>query len=117
MTPILPDLLAARGESDSPDLRSYGRRRGRKPSARQAALLEQGLARVMCAGAELRIATDIGDYARWILSAMREQHNFHWTAQCPRDWRERGIDWPSTRYEQKALSEGRRCRYFRFRRV
>src|SRR5258708_3975446 len=46
MTPILPDPLAARGESDSPDLRSYGRRRGRKPSARQAALLEQGLPRV-----------------------------------------------------------------------
>jgi tRNA (guanine-N7-)-methyltransferase len=238
---ILPDPHAASAESESHDLRSYGRRRGRKPSARQAALLEQGLprvalrlsdpapaplgelfapprtevwleigfggaehllwqaranphvgligcepfedgvvkalsaierekianirlhaddarpllrwlpdasiartfilfpdpwpkkrhhkrrlvsvatlgelARVMCPGAELRIATDIGDYARWILLAIREQHSFRWTAQDPRDWRERGSDWPSTRYEQKAVSEGRRCRYFRFLRV
>ena len=66
-------------------------------------------------GAELRIATDIGEYARWILLAVREQHSFRWTAEGPRDWRERGADWPPTRYEQKALAEGRRCTYFRFR--
>ena len=75
------------------------------------------LARVMTPGAELRVATDIGEYARWILLAVREQRSFSWTAQGPRDWRERGADWPSTRYEQKALAEGRRCSYFRFRRA
>jgi tRNA (guanine-N7-)-methyltransferase len=75
------------------------------------------LARVMRLGAELRIATDVGEYARWILLAIRQQQSFRWTAQGPRDWRERGADWPATRYEQKALGEGRRCTYFRFRRA
>jgi tRNA (guanine-N7-)-methyltransferase len=71
----------------------------------------------MRSGAELRIATDIGAYARWVLLAVHEQQSFRWTAQGPRDWRERGDDWPPTRYEQKALGEGRRCIYFRFRRA
>jgi tRNA (guanine-N7-)-methyltransferase len=75
------------------------------------------LAQVMRAGAELRIATDIGDYAGWILEAVRNEASFVWTARGPADWRERGPDWPPTRYEEKALSEGRRCSYFRFRRV
>jgi tRNA (guanine-N7-)-methyltransferase len=74
------------------------------------------LARVMRPGAELRIATDIGDYARWILDAVRRERSFVWTAERPVDWRERGPDWPQTRYEQKALRDGRRCTYFRFRR-
>ncbi len=75
------------------------------------------LARVMRPGAELRIATDIGDYARWILLAVRSQGLFCWTAGRPVDWRVRPADWPPTRYEQKALREGRRCTYFRFRRA
>ena len=54
-------------------------------------------------GAELRIGTDIGEYARAILLAVRGQRGFSWTAQGPRDWRERPADWPPTRYEQKAL--------------
>jgi tRNA (guanine-N7-)-methyltransferase len=74
------------------------------------------LARVMRAGSELRIATDITEYARAILSAVRAQGDFQWTAQHPLAWRRRGADWPATRYEQKALREGRRCAYFRFRR-
>jgi len=74
------------------------------------------LARVMRPGGELRIATDIGDYARWILLAVRAQGGFHWVAEAPPDWRVRPPDWPPTRYEQKALREGRRCAYFRFRR-
>ena len=80
----------------------------------QATLAE--LARIMRPGGELRIATDIGDYARWILLAVRAQGGFHWVAEAPPDWRVRPPDWPPTRYEQKALREGRRCAYFRFRR-
>jgi tRNA (guanine-N7-)-methyltransferase len=74
------------------------------------------LARVMRPGAELRIATDDGEYVRWMLLALGEQRNFSWAAAGPADWRERPSDWPPTRYEQKALREGRRCTYFRFRR-
>ena len=39
------------------------------------------LGRVMRPGAELRIATDIGDYARWILLARAAQDGFRWTGR------------------------------------
>ena len=74
------------------------------------------LARVMKPGSELRVATDIGDYARTVLLAMRGHPSFRWSAASAEDWRLRGADWPETRYEQKAAREGRRCYYFRFRR-
>ena len=84
-------------------------------------LLSEGtlaeLARVMAPGGELRIDTDIADYAAWILVAVRRQGSFRWTAEAAADWRERGSDWPQTRYEAKALRAGRRCSYFRFLRT
>ena len=75
------------------------------------------LARVMKPGAELRVATDIGDYARTILEAMAQQSAFRWTATCPADWRIQGDDWPVTRYQQKAIREGRCSYFFRFERL
>jgi len=75
------------------------------------------LARVMKPGAELRIATDIGDYARTILLATRASGAFAWQAAGPSDWRQRPPDWPQTRYEAKAGREGRRCYFFRFLRA
>lgn len=74
------------------------------------------LARVMPSGAELRVATDIGDYARTTLLAVQDSPDFAWPALAPTDWRSRPADWPATRYEAKALAAGRRCYYFRFRR-
>lgn len=70
----------------------------------------------MAPGAELRFATDIGDYARSALIALTSERRLVWTAQGPSDWRVRPDDWPGTRYEAKAMREGRRCYYFRFRR-
>jgi tRNA (guanine-N7-)-methyltransferase len=75
------------------------------------------LARIMRPAAELRIATDIAAYAEWILLAVRRQGSFHWTAEMAADWRQRGNDWPATRYEAKALRAGQPCSYFRFRRT
>jgi tRNA (guanine-N7-)-methyltransferase len=75
------------------------------------------LARVMRPGSELRIATDIGDYARTTLLAISSSSAFRWPAKCPADWRDRPPDWPPTRYEAKAKREGRRCYYFTFLRV
>jgi tRNA (guanine-N7-)-methyltransferase len=74
------------------------------------------LARVMRPGAELRLATDDGPYVRWMLHAIAEQGDFSWAARGAADWRGRPPDWPPTRYEQKALGEGRKCYYLRFRR-
>ena len=78
--------------------------------------LLQALARVMKPGAELRIGTDIPDYARTILMAFQSSPEFTWTAQRPSDWQTRPADWPQTRYEQKAVREGRRSCYLFYRR-
>ena len=72
------------------------------------------LARVMCPGAHVRFASDIGDYVRTALLAFGADANFEWTARRPGDWRERPADWPPTRYEEKAAREGRRRYYFQF---
>ncbi|MFT3732792.1 MAG: tRNA (guanosine(46)-N7)-methyltransferase TrmB [Hyphomicrobium sp.] len=75
------------------------------------------LADVMRSGAELRIGTDIGDYARTMLEAFSLEPRFVWQAESPDDWRVRPSDWPQTRYEAKAVREGRRRYYFRFLRA
>ena len=74
----------------------------------------KALARVMPPGADLRVATDIADYARTTLLAVHSSPDFFWPAASPADWRERPADWPATRYEAKAVAAGRRCYYFRF---
>jgi tRNA (guanine-N7-)-methyltransferase len=75
------------------------------------------LARVMLSGAELRVATDIGDYVRHTLAQTARDARFRWTANGVADWREPWADWPGTRYEAKALREGRRPHYLTFRRT
>jgi tRNA (guanine-N7-)-methyltransferase len=74
------------------------------------------LAAAMRPGSELRIATDIGDYATGILLAAREEGSFRWQVSSPRNWRERPDDWIRTRYEEKALAAGRRCYFMSFER-
>jgi tRNA (guanine-N7-)-methyltransferase len=70
------------------------------------------LARIMAPGAEFRVATDIADYVRQTLEEV-PQAGFHLTGQGSTPW----DDWPSTRYEQKALREGRAPHYMTFRKA
>jgi len=72
------------------------------------------LARAMRPAAELHIATDSGDYVRTILLAAAGEPNLVWLAAGPQDWR--GWSWPPTKYQRKALAEGRRCYFLTFRR-
>ena len=72
------------------------------------------LRRVMAEGAEFRIATDIPDYVRQALEEVPKA-GFAWLAEGPSDWRQPWEDWLSTRYEQKALREGRVPHYLTFR--
>lgn len=74
------------------------------------------LARVMAKGAEFRVATDIPDYVRQTLLEVPKA-GFEWLAEGPDDWRRAWDDWVSTRYEQKALREGRVPHYMTFRRL
>lgn len=73
------------------------------------------LARVLKPGSTFRVATDIPDYVRQTLVEV-PRAGFEWLAECPEDWRAPWDDWISTRYEQKALREGRAPHYLTFRR-
>lgn len=73
-------------------------------------------ARLLKSGGVLRVASDIDDYVRWTLMHAARTPDFEWTAQSARDWRTRPDDWPQTRYEAKAVKEGRRPVYLIFRR-
>ncbi|MEL7275732.1 MAG: tRNA (guanosine(46)-N7)-methyltransferase TrmB [Pseudomonadota bacterium] len=75
------------------------------------------LARALKRGAVLRVATDIEDYVRHTLEAMQAHPAFEWTAESPSDWRDPWPDWHRTRYEAKAVREGRVPHYLTFRRV
>ncbi len=74
------------------------------------------LARVLKPGAIFRVATDIPDYVRQTLEEV-PGHGFEWLAERPADCREPWEDWLSTRYEQKALREGRTPHYLTFRKT
>ena len=74
-------------------------------------------ARVLSPGGALRFASDSGDYAAQALFMMRRGGAFHWRAERAADWRMRPSDWPETRYEHKALSEGRKAVYLCFDRA
>ncbi len=73
------------------------------------------LARVMKPGAIFRVATDIPDYVRQTLQEV-PQAGFTCLTQGPSAWATPWEDWLSTRYEQKALREGRHPHYLTFRR-
>lgn len=70
------------------------------------------LARVMRSGAEFRVATDIPDYVRQTRIEVPKA-GFALVAEGDVPWE----DWFSTRYEQKALREGRVPHYLTFRRL
>ncbi|SCZ67589.1 tRNA (guanine-N(7)-)-methyltransferase [Epibacterium ulvae] len=74
------------------------------------------LAEVLKPGAIFRVATDIPDYVRQTLEEVPKE-GFEWLAEGPENWREPWGDWISTRYEQKALREGRTPHYLTFRRL
>ena len=73
------------------------------------------LARIMVPGAELRVATDDPTYLAWTLEHLPAHPEFRWRAGAEAEQHQRPADWPATRYEQKALREGRPPAYLRFR--
>ena len=72
------------------------------------------LARVTTPGAEFRVATDIPDYVR---QTLEEVPPAGFTLVHQGGAGEAWDDWLSTRYEQKALREGRAPHYLTFRRT
>lgn len=64
-----------------------------------------------------QFASDIESYVDWTLGHVRRNPAFRWTAVRPADWRTPFATWPGTRYEAKALREGRTPAYLTFERV
>ncbi|MFA6279304.1 MAG: tRNA (guanine(46)-N(7))-methyltransferase TrmB [Bdellovibrionales bacterium] len=71
------------------------------------------LARVLTAGGQLRLATDVAALAQW----MREQTNAHPSFACVYDGPQAPADWVPTRYEQKGIAAGRTPTYLVYKRV
>ncbi len=110
----LPDACLERAYLLYPD--PWPKRRQRKRRFVSAASLKS-LARVLKPAAEFRFASDIDDYVGWTLQRVAANSDFLWTAERPDDWRRPFPDWPGTRYEAKAIREGRVPSYLTFRRV
>lgn len=77
----------------------------------------KAFARVLRPGGEFRFASDIDDYCGWVLQRIARSPDFVWTAEKAEDWLTPFADWPGTRYEAKAIREGRRPTYLTFRRL
>jgi tRNA (guanine-N7-)-methyltransferase len=71
-------------------------------------------ARVLRPGGRFRFASDIDSYVNWTLLHCRAHPAFEWLAGSAGDWRKPYPDWPGTRYEAKALREGRQPAYLTF---
>lgn len=75
------------------------------------------LARLLKSGGELRFATDIESYGVYALTRVMRSPHFEWTAEVADDWRKPWAGFVRTRYEAKAIREGRTPAYFIFRKV
>ncbi len=77
------------------------------------------IGRVLKVGGVLRFATDIDDYAGWVLARLIRNPAWRWEEgeACARNWVDPWAGWPGTRYEAKAFREGRTPVYLTFRRL
>ena len=110
----LPDGALGRAELLYPD--PWPKRRHWKRRFVRAENLDR-LARTLRKGAPFRFASDVPDYVDWTLRELSAHPAFRWTAERADDWRRPYDGWPGTRYEAKALKEGRVPTYLTFERV
>ncbi len=73
--------------------------------------------RILKVGGLFRIATDHPVYKRHVLRTMHNEKGFIWTAKCGDDWRKEPKDWVKTKYQQKAIREGRRPVFFDYKTI
>lgn len=70
--------------------------------------------RLLKPGAEVLVATDHQDYARWIIRHFANHNDFAWQAKSKSDWQTPPEHWVETRYQQKAKKQGREAVFFLF---
>jgi tRNA (guanine-N7-)-methyltransferase len=69
--------------------------------------LENILASKIKKSGKITIATDHDDYKTWILSVILSSKKFHWNAENKSDWQKFPDNWIKTKYQKKAILEGR----------
>ena len=74
------------------------------------------IASAVRSGGEFRFASDIPSYIEWTLMRLLRSPDFIWTAEQADDWRKPWPGFTRTRYEAKAVREGRTPCYLIFRR-
>jgi len=74
------------------------------------------IASAVRSGGEFRFASDIPSYIEWTLTRLLRSPDFIWTAEQADDWRKPWPGFTRTRYEAKAVREGRTPCYLIFRR-
>ena len=73
-----------------------------------------GFARILKEGAEFRWASDDSGYVEWTLEHVARNEAFVLSDRTSGDWPSRPVDWPETRYEQKARAQGRAPIFLRY---
>jgi tRNA (guanine-N7-)-methyltransferase len=77
----------------------------------------EAFARVLRPGGTFRFASDIPDYVEWTLGFLAQNAAFRSLRQTAQDQAVPYSGWPGTRYEAKALREGRKPAYLVFQRL
>jgi tRNA (guanine-N7-)-methyltransferase len=75
------------------------------------------IARALMPGGIFRFASDIDDYIGWTLARALPMPDLRWLAEAAPDWTTPYNGWPGTRYEAKAIREGRTPTYLTFART
>jgi tRNA (guanine-N7-)-methyltransferase len=107
----LPDQCATRINLLYPD--PWPKRRQRKRRFVSEHSVHE-FARLLKSGGEFRFASDIDDYTGWTLARVLPSPFFSWSAQGSQDWVNPWPGFTRTRYEEKAIREGRRSSYLTF---
>lgn len=90
------------------------RRHHKRRFVSEATLAE--FARVLKPQGLFCFASDIDHYVGWTLARLLKSPHFDWLAESAADWKQPWAGWESTRYEAKALREGRVPSYITARR-
>lgn len=75
------------------------------------------ISRILKNGGILRVATDHKIYKGWTLRQLAADKNFKWCAKCGADWKREPSDWVETKYQKKAVREGRRPIFLDFEKI
>ena len=73
------------------------------------------MVRALRPGGEFRFASDVADYLKWTVREVAAHAALRMNATDLESCRQPWPDWPGTRYEAKALAEGRAPAYLTFR--